>query len=205
MYGRDEIVMILVTYAAFLIFEDVIKLIWGVNPYLAYQPYALLGRTDIGGVSFAVYDLVLLLIAILLGALAWWTLERTRQGKLLRVVIHDREIALAMGIDVGRMFTITFMVGAALGALGGALAAPGISVVPGVGVDVIVLAFAVSVIGGLGSVVGAAVGALIVGLTRAAAVHLMPEVELFVIYAVMAVILTFRPEGLFGRVAIRKI
>jgi branched-chain amino acid transport system permease protein len=103
------------------------------------------------------------------------------------------------------MFTITFMVGAALGALGGALAAPGISVVPGVGVDVIVLAFAVSVIGGLGSVVGAAVGALIVGLTRAAAVHLMPEVELFVIYAVMAVILTFRPEGLFGRVAIRKI
>ena len=205
MYGRDEIVMILVTYAAFLIFEDVIKLIWGVNPYLAYQPYALLGRIDIGGVGFAVYDLVLLLIAILLGALAWWTLERTRQGKLLRVVIHDREIALAMGIDVGRMFTITFMVGAALGALGGALAAPGISVVPGVGVDVIVLAFAVSVIGGLGSVVGAAVGALIVGLTRAAAVHLMPEVELFVIYAVMAVILTFRPEGLFGRVAIRKI
>jgi branched-chain amino acid transport system permease protein len=205
MYGRDDIVMILVTYAAFLIFEDVITLIWGVNPYLAYQPYALLGRIRIGGVGFAVYDLMLLGFAILLGIAAWWMLERTRQGKLLRVVIHDREIALAMGIDVGRMFTITFVIGAALGALGGALAAPGISVVPGVGVDVIVLAFAVSVIGGLGSVAGAAIGALIVGITRAAAVHLMPELELFVIYGVMAVILTFRPEGLFGRVAVRKI
>jgi branched-chain amino acid transport system permease protein len=205
MYGRDEIVMILVTYAVFLIFEDVIKLVWGVSPYLPYQPYSLLGRTEIGGISFAVYDLALLLFALVLGGLAWWTLERTRQGKLLRVVIHDREIALAMGINVSRMFTITFVIGAMLGALGGALAAPGISVVPGVGVDVIVLAFAVSVIGGLGSVAGAAIGALIVGLTRAAAVHLMPEVELFVIYAVMAVVLTFRPEGLFGRAAARKI
>jgi branched-chain amino acid transport system permease protein len=205
MYGRDEIVMVLVTYAAFLIFEDVIKLIWGVDPYLPYQPYALLGRARIGGVAFAVYDLALLVFALVLGVIAWWTLERTRQGKLLRVVIHDREVALAMGIDVGRMFTVTFVIGAALGALAGALTAPGISVVPGVGVDVIVLAFAVSVIGGLGSIAGAAIGALIVGLTRAAAVHLLPEAELFVIYAVMAVILTFRPEGLFGRVAIRKI
>lgn len=203
MYGRDEIVMILVTYSTFLVFEDVIKLVWGVDPYLPFQPYSLLGRAEISGISFAVYDLALLLFALLLGGLAWWTLERTRQGKLLRVVIHDRELALVMGIDVTRMFTITFVIGAMLGALGGALAAPGISVVPGVGVDV--MAFAVSVIGGLGSVAGAAVGALIVGVTRAAAVHLMPEVELFVIYAVMAVVLTFRPEGLFRRAAPRKI
>ena len=205
MYGCDEIVMILVTYSTFLVFEDVIKLVWGVDPYLPFQPYSLLGRAEISGIGFAVYDLALLLFALVLGGLAWWTLERTRQGKLLRVVIHDRELALAMGINVTRMFTITFVIGAMLGALGGALAAPGISVVPGVGVDVIVLAFAVSVIGGLGSVAGAAVGALIVGVTRAAAVHLMPEVELFVIYAVMAIVLTFRPEGLFGRAAARKI
>jgi branched-chain amino acid transport system permease protein len=205
MYGRDEIVMVLVTYAAFLIFEDVIKLIWGVDPYLPYQPYALLGRVVIGGIAFAVYDLALLAFAVLLGVVCWWMLERTRQGKLLRVVIYDREVALAMGIDVSRMFTVTFLVGATLGALAGALTAPGISVVPGVGVDVIVLSFAVSVIGGLGSVAGAAIGALIVGVTRAAAVHLLPEAELFVIYGVMAVILTFRPQGLFGQAAIRKI
>lgn len=205
MYGRDEIVLVLVTYAAFLVFEDLIKLIWGVNPYLPYQPYSLLGRVGIGGINFAVYDLGMLALALLLGVLAWWALERTRQGKLLRVVIHDREISTAMGINVGLMFTITFVVGAILGALGGALTAPGISVVPGVGVDVIVLAFAVSVIGGLGSIAGAAIGALIVGLARAAAVHLMPEVELFVIYGVMAIVLAFRPQGLFARAAPRKI
>jgi branched-chain amino acid transport system permease protein len=205
MYGRDEIVLVLVTYAVFLVFEDLIKLVWGVDPYFAYQPYALLGRVGIGGVGFAVYDLCLLALAILLGIFAWWALNRTRQGKLLLVVIHDREISTAMGINVSRMFTATFVIGAMLGALGGALTAPGISVVPGIGVDVIVLAFAVSVIGGLGSIAGAAIGALIVGLARASAVHLLPEVELFVIYAVMAVVLAFRPQGLFGRAAARKI
>jgi branched-chain amino acid transport system permease protein len=205
MYGRDEIVLVLVTYAVFLIFEDLIKLVWGVDPYFAYQPYGLLGRISISGISFATYDLGLLIIALVLGALAWWALNHTRQGKLLVTVIHDREISAAMGVNVGRLFTATFVIGAMLGALGGALTAPAISVVPGIGVDVIVLAFAVSVIGGLGSIGGAAVGALVVGLARAAAVHLMPEVELFVIYAVMAVVLAFRPQGLFGRPAARKI
>src|SRR5690606_2156054 len=121
-----------------------------------------------GGIGFAVYDLILLALALALGFAAWFTLNRTRYGRLLLVVIHDREVSAAMGINVARMFTLTFTIGAMLGALGGAVAAPGISVVPGIGVDIIVLAFAVSVIGGLGSVAGAAVGALIVGLTRAA-------------------------------------
>jgi branched-chain amino acid transport system permease protein len=205
MYGRDEIVLVLVTYAAFLVFEDVIKLIWGVDPYFAYQPYALLGRVSIGGTGFAVYDLGLFALAVVIGIGAWWALNRTRRGKLLIAVIHDREISAAMGINVARVFTATFMIGAMLGALGGAITAPAISVVPGIGVEVIVLAFAVSVIGGLGSVGGAAVGALVVGLARASAVHLMPELELFVIYAVMATVLAFRPHGLFGRPAGRKI
>jgi branched-chain amino acid transport system permease protein len=174
MYGRDEIVLVLVTYAVFLVFEDLIKLVWGVDPYFAYQPYALLGRTSIAGISFATYDLGLLAVALALGIAAWWALNRTRNGKLLVAVIHDREVSSAMGVNVGRVFTVTFIIGAMLGALGGALTAPAISVVPGIGVEVIVLAFAVSVIGGLGSILGAAVGALIVGLARAAAVHLMP-------------------------------
>jgi branched-chain amino acid transport system permease protein len=205
MYGRDEIVLVLVTYSAFLVFEDVIKLIWGVNPYFAPEPYGYLGRVSIGGIAFATYDLAMFGLAIVIGVLAYWALNHTRQGKLLLAVIHDREISTAMGINVGRMFTATFVIGAMLGALGGAVTAPSISVAPGIGVDVIVLAFAVSVIGGLGSVTGAAVGAVIVGLARAMAVHLMPEVELFVIYAVMAAVLAVRPQGLFGRAAARKI
>ena len=205
MYGRDEVVMILVTYGVLLILEDVIKLIWGVGSYVAYQPYALLGRTQAGPIAFANYDLALIVVAALVAASTWWALNRTRQGKLLRVVIHDREIAAALGINVTRVFIVTFTLGGVLGALAGALTAPALSVVPGIGVEVIVLAFAVVVIGGLGSVAGALVGALLVGIARAAAVHLMPQVELFVIYGVMALVLAVRPEGLFARVTARKI
>jgi branched-chain amino acid transport system permease protein len=120
-------------------------------------------------------------------------------------VIFDRETAAAFGINVTLVYTITFLIGAALGALGGAVMAPKISVTLGIGVEVIVLAFAVVAIGGMGSIEGALVGALIVGICRAAAVHLVPQIELFVIYAVMALVLVFRPHGLFTRAQPRKI
>jgi branched-chain amino acid transport system permease protein len=205
MYGRDEVVMVLVTYAVLLILEDAIKLLWGVESYSAYQPYQLLGRLQFGAVSFATYDLALAAVAAAVALVLWWGLNRTRQGKLLLAVIHDREISAALGINVARIFIVTFTIGGVLGALAGALTAPVVSVVPGIGVEVIVLAFAVVVIGGLGSVQGALLGALIVGVARAAAVHLLPEVELFVIYAVMCAVLAVRPAGLFARPAARRI
>lgn len=205
MYGRDEVVMILVTYAILLILEDAIKLVWGVEPYFAYQPYTLLGRVKFAGLSFANYDFLLIAVSAVVGFVLWYGLNKTQNGKLLRVVIHDREIAQALGINVSKIFTITFLIGAGLGAVGGALTAPSLSVVPGLGIEVIVLAFAVVVIGGLGSVTGALVGALIVGLSRATAVHLYPDVELFVIYAVMALVLALRPHGLFAIASARKI
>jgi branched-chain amino acid transport system permease protein len=205
MYGRDEVVMILVTYGVLLILEDLTKLVWGVDAYFAFQPYALLGRVRIGGISFAGYDLALILVAGLVGGILWHALNRTRQGKLLRAVIHDREISLALGINVTRVFIITFVIGSALGALAGGLTAPSLSVVPGIGVEVIILAFAVVVIGGLGSVGGAAIGALLVGLCRAIAVHTYPQMELFVIYGVMAAVLGVRPQGLFVTAVARKI
>ena len=205
MYGRDEVIMVLVTYAIFLVLEDVIKLIWGVDPYFAYQPYGLLGTVDVLGLPYPIYDLATIALAIVIGAVVWWGLNRTRAGKLLIAVIHDREMSMAVGIDVTRLFMITFVLGAILAALGGAVSAPKISVVPGIGVEVIVLAFAVVVIGGLGSVGGAMIGAVIVGFARAAAVHLLPEAELFVIYAIMAAVLVVRPYGLFAKPQARRI
>jgi branched-chain amino acid transport system permease protein len=205
MYGRDEIVLILVTYSVFLILEDVIKLIWGVESYSAFQPYGLLGNIDIGDLPYTVYDGMLVVIAILVGIAVTWVLTRTRQGKLLVAVIHDREISATMGINVGRVYFVTFTIGSMLAALGGALIAPKVSVVPAMGVEVIVLAFAVVVIGGLGSLPGAALGAVIVGLVRSAAVHYLPEVELFSIYLVMALVLIVRPKGLFSAAEARKI
>jgi branched-chain amino acid transport system permease protein len=205
MYGRDEVIIVLVTYAAFLVLEDMILLVWGTNRYFAFQPYEMLGNTSVGSLSFANYDFGLVGLALVVGGLLWWGLMRTRQGKLLQAVIHDREMAQSMGINVTRVYTATFVLGAVLGALGGAVTAPQISVTPGIGVEVIVIAFAVVVVGGMGSIPGAAIGALIVGLIRAATVHLFPQVELFVIYAVMSLVLAFRPQGLFSRAAARKI
>lgn len=204
-YGRDEILVVLITYAVFLILEDLVLQVWGVDIYLANQPDALLGVTSIGGLAFSNYELLLVPLAGLIGLGLWWGLDRTRLGKTLRAVIHDREMAMACGIDVSRVFTLTFVVGAVLGALGGAVTAPMISVAPGIGVEVIVLAFAVVVTSGLGSIGGTILGALIVGLARSLAVHLLPQVELFVIYAVMSLVLIVRPQGLFGQAQVRRI
>jgi branched-chain amino acid transport system permease protein len=204
-YGKDEVIVVLVTYAAFLILEDVIVLIWGPQSYAAYQPMVAAGSVEIGDLVLSNYDILLVLIATSLAVLTYWALKHTRYGRLLTVVIYDRETAAAFGINVTVVFTVTFALGAILGAIGGAVMAPKISVTLGIGVEVIVLAFAVVATGGMGSVEGALVGALIVGLARAAAVHLFPQLELFVIYAVMALVLVFRPYGLFTRAAPRKI
>ena len=204
--GKDEILMVIVTYALLLILEDVTKLVWGVDPYFAYQPYRLLGQTEVGvGLRFATYDLALIVVTAAIGLTAWFALNRTNRGRLLRAVIHDREVAVAMGVNVNAMFTVTFAIGAVLGALAGALTAPAISVTPGIGVEVIVLAFAVVVVGGLGSIGGAALGAVLVGMNRSVAGHMAPEMELFVIYGVMFLVLAIRPQGLFGPVLARRI
>lgn len=204
-YGRDEVLLVLVTYALFLILEDVTKLIWGVNPFYVSEPYALFGNVDIGSMSYVGYDFVLVAVAIAVGLVVWWGLNRTRTGKLVLAVIHSEEVASSMGVNVSRIYTLAFGTGIFLAALGGALTAPMISVQPGVSVGVIIVSFAVVIIGGLGSIPGAAIGALIVGLARSSAVHMMPAAELFSIYLVMAVVLMFRPEGLFQRIQARKI
>jgi branched-chain amino acid transport system permease protein len=205
LHGRDEVAIVLATFALFLILEDAILLIWGTDAYPAFQPYSDLGTVDIAGVSFAWFDLLLVVLAAVIGAGLWFMLNATRYGKLLIAVIHDPDMARAVGINVDRIFPITFVIGAMLAALGGATSAPKISVAPGIGVDVIILAFAVVVIGGMGSITGAMVGALMVGFGRAFAVHMAPQFELFVIYAIMTAVLIIRPEGLFVRPAARKI
>lgn len=204
-YGQDPIVLLLVTYALFLILEDGIKLVWGVDPYTVSEPYGFLGDFEVGDLSYPNYNFVIVGFAILAGAVLTAFLKYTRTGRLLRAVIHDREVSQTLGINVSRYFAATFMVGSVLAAVGGALTAPTISVAPGMGVELIVPTFAVVVIGGLGSLPGAALGACLVGLVRAMSVHYWPQGELFVIYIVMALVLAFRPKGLFAPVEARKI
>lgn len=204
-YGREEVVQLLVTYSLFLILEDVMKLLWGVDPYYVAKPYAFLGTVTIAGVRYAWYQLLLIAVALATGVLVSLAIRGTRLGRMIVAVTADREISATLGINVGRVYTLAFTAGAILAGLGGALVAPLISVAPGISVDAIVLAFAVVVIGGLGSLEGAALGALIVGITRAAAVQLFPEIELATVYLIMVAVLLFRPRGLFGEWETRRI
>lgn len=204
-YAEDEVIGLLTTFALFLILEDVVRLIWGIQPYLIDGPFRLLGRVRIAGIAFAVYPFLLTGIAVLAGLLLWLVIHHTSFGRQVTCIMSDREMATALGINVPRIDLLAFALGTFLAALGGAFTAPMLSVEPGMGVGVIVLAFAVVGIGGLGSIGGAALGCVMVGIVRAAAVHLIPELELFVIYALMVAVLLWRPQGFFGAIELRKI
>ena len=181
---KDPVIQLLITFAAFMILEDVLRLIWGTQPYTASDVVTGLKTIDVFGATYTRYQLLLIpaVALIVYGALQYF-LRSTRTGKQMIAATHNAEIATAMGINAKRIRLVTFVLGAVLGALGGALAAPTTSLVPGVGTDMIVLSFAVI----------------------ATAVHLLPQVELFVIYAVMTVVLILRPYGLFARAQARRI
>ncbi|MBI3327319.1 MAG: branched-chain amino acid ABC transporter permease [Nitrospinae bacterium] len=204
-YGRAEAIQLLLTFSILLILDDLMKLIWGTKPMFVSEPYMLLGQFSLGGITYSWYHVLLIAVSIVFGGALVWVVRGTRFGKLVVSVINDREISLAIGINVDRIYTLAFTLGALCAALGGALIAPTIAVVPGFAVEVVVLSFAVIAVGGMGSLEGAALGALIVGLFRALAIHLFPELELVVIYLIMVVVLLVRPEGLFGEVELRRI
>jgi branched-chain amino acid transport system permease protein len=202
---RGEVIPLVLTFALFLMLEDVMKLIWGVNTYLSAMPLTIMGSINLAGVTYPFYPFLLTLVAIASAAVLWFVINRTQFGKLVISVIADREVSGALGINVPKIYTAAFAIGAVMAALAGAFTSPMIPVVPGVAVEAIILAFAVTTIGGLGSVPGAAIGALLVGLLRSLAVQYAPELDLFVIYALMTLILIVKPQGLFGGVEARRI
>lgn len=205
LYRHPEGIILIATYALFLMLEDLTKMVWGGQSVYANSPRDALGQIQAAGLQYPVYDLALIVVAILLAAAAWFVLNATRTGRCVTAVVFDREMSAAMGINVARVMTGTFMAGAALGAFAGAITAPKIAISPGIGVEVIVLAFAVVVIGGLGSIAGAIVGSVLVGLAQAITTRLFPEISLFAVYATMAGVLAFRPYGLFARSEARRI
>jgi branched-chain amino acid transport system permease protein len=204
-YGKDEVMVLLVTYAVFLMLEDITKLIFGVQPYYVFEPRMLFGNVTVGSLLYFGYDIALLALAVIFGVGLWLGLTRTRIGKITLAVINEPEVSAAMGVNVTRIYLLAFGIGVFLAALGGAFTSPLISVQPGTSVSVIIVSFAVVIIGGLGSIPGAAIGALIVGLARSVAVYQFPAAEIFIIYLVMVIVLIFRPEGLFVPVQARKI
>jgi branched-chain amino acid transport system permease protein len=198
-YKRPEEYQLLMTFGLLMILEDLIRLIWGPNPLSATTVYATLGSISIGGDRYPAYNLVIIAVGFFAALFLWAFIYRTRFGVFLRATSQDKRMASALGVNVNRIYIQAFTLGCFMAGLGGAIVVPSQSAVLGMGVDALVLAFIVVVIGGLGSLEGALAGALIVGVVREAGITFFPEIELAVLYLIAALVLLARPAGLFGR------
>ncbi len=199
LYGRPEEYILLVTFGLLMILDDVMKLVFGGTPLSAGSIMDGMGSIRIGGLLYPTYNLIVIAIGIISAIGLWAFIYRTRFGVILRATSQDRRMASALGINVGRVYIQAFAIGCFMAGLGGAVVVPAQAAVLGMGVDALILAFVVIVIGGLGSLEGALVGALIVSFVRTAGIQFFPEIELAVLYLIAAVVLLIRPTGLFGR------
>jgi len=210
-YRQEHLLQLLLTYGLTLILADVVRIIWGGSIYRVDRPDFLRGRLEILGLRIPTYDLFLLVIGLLIGVGLWYLLQRTRFGRITRAAVTHPEMLSALGINVDRVFTLAFMLGSWLAGLGGALVAARASVSLDMDAEIIVQAFAIVVIGGLGSFAGALIGSLLVGITLSLGIvlpDLMPEPLDAVFRSIppqalpflaMAIILIIRPWGLLGK------
>ncbi len=197
-YHLDHAYQLLLTFGFILIFDDAVKMIWGGVAKIPAMPGFFEGTITFVGRPFPIYNLFIIGAGVFVGVAVWLLFEKTWWGKMVRASASDREMASAMGINIPRLFTGVFAFGALMAALGGALGTPVRVVAPGIGAAMIIQAFIITVIGGLGNLNGAFVGALIVGTLSAYGILLFPVFELFLIFLIMAVVLMVKPQGLFG-------
>jgi branched-chain amino acid transport system permease protein len=197
-YTRAEEYQLLVTFGLLQILEDLIRLVWGGTPLSADTLMDALPIIKIGGLNYPVYDFFVIAVGIVAAVALWAVIYHTRFGVLLRATSQDRRMASALGLNVGLVYVVAFGIGCFMAGLGGAIVVPTQAAVLGMGVDALVIAFVVVVIGGLGSLKGALVGAVIVSFVRTAGIQFFPEFELAVLYVIAAGVLLIRPTGLFG-------
>jgi branched-chain amino acid transport system permease protein len=200
-YARDESFQLLLTFALVLMFQDVFRFVWGANPRSLDTAYLVYGTINTRDFSVPIYNLLVIAAAIAVAIGIGLFLQRTNFGRILRATAENRAMAEALGVDVRRIYSVVFTLGAILGTTAGALIVPTAAASLDMAVEFVVEAFAVVVIGGLGSMRGALVGALVVGLIRAFSIVLYPELEVLAIYVIVIAVLLLRPAGLFGRPA----
>jgi branched-subunit amino acid ABC-type transport system permease component len=201
LYNREHLLQLLATYALVLVFAGAVRIIFGTQNRNIGKPDFLTGALNIAGLTFPNYKLFLMVAAVAVAVLLYFVLYRTSLGRNIRAAVSDPELLSSSGVNVPRLFTVVFVIGAGLAALGGVLISPDQAVNGSMDTDVLINAFAISVIGGLGSLMGSFVGALIVGLATSFGI-LLPATSrwsLAFIFVLMAAVLTVRPWGLFGR------
>ena len=200
LYGSEELYQLLFTYALVLVLSDAAKMIWGTQQKSVSAPPELAGKSlSLFGAVFPYYNLFIILLGPLIALAFWLTLQRTRVGRLIRAAALDRETLGALGVNVDALYTWVFVLASFLGGLGGALISPMRATTPGMDTEIIVEAFVVVVIGGLGSFWGTFFGALIYGQVLSFGILFFPRFSIFAVFALMAAVLIVRPWGLLGR------
>lgn len=200
LYDRDHLDQVLATFGIILFLNELVEAIWGAVPLTLPTPAWLSGSFVLmEGLLYPTYRLFVLAAGLVVAGGLWFLVMRTRVGMLIRAGATHPDLVAALGVDIRRLFTLVFGFGAMLAGFAGAVAAPLLSVQPGMGDNLLIVAFVVIVIGGIGSIKGSFVGAMLVGLADTFGKVLVPELASMVIYALMALVLLWRPQGLFGR------
>ena len=197
--GFDPLRQVLLTVGFAYLFQQAALDIWGGDNLDITPPKVLAETLVVGGLHLPVYRILMIGVAVTIGSILWLVMERTRMGAMVRATVDDAEMARGVGIDTSRVSMFIFALGAFLAALGGVIGGAFLGVYPGLDFAILPIAFAVVIIGGMGSLTGAAVGSLIVGLADNFGKALFPEISYFTLYAPMVLILALKPTGLFGR------
>ncbi|HZT88840.1 MAG TPA: branched-chain amino acid ABC transporter permease [Stellaceae bacterium] len=197
--GSDPLRQVLLTFGFALLFQQAALDIWGGNNLELSPPAVLMQSIVVAGLHLPVYRIFMLALAIAIGLALWLGLDRTRAGATVRATVDDAQMARGVGIDTSRVSMLIFGLGALLAGLGGVIGGAFLGVYPGLDFDILPLAFAVVIIGGMGSLGGAAIGAVVVGLIDNFGKVLFPQISYFTLYAPLVLLLAVRPTGLFGR------
>jgi branched-chain amino acid transport system permease protein len=198
-YGRDEAFQLLMTFAFVLMFQDLLRFIWGAQPRIMGDLPSVYGRITLGELNLPTYNAAVIACSLVIALVLWWVIERTPLGHIVRATAENKAMADALGVDTRRINMLIFVLGSVLGTVGGALVIPTTAASLEMPTALIVEAFAVVVIGGLGSMRGALFGAIIVGFMRALSLSYFPEIEIMAIYIAVVAVLVVRPYGLFGK------
>ncbi|MGI1657670.1 MAG: branched-chain amino acid ABC transporter permease [Desulfitobacterium sp.] len=196
---KRELDQVLITFGFAYLFLDIAKGIWGGVPRILPKPAFLEGSVSILGEAFPIYRFGMILIGLSIAVLLWLFLEKTRTGNIIRAGVDDKEMVSALGINIQLYFAGIFALGALLAALGGVISGPITGAYPGLDFEILVLALAVVVVGGLGTLEGAFLGSLLIGFAETFGKALFPDFAMFTIYVTMALILIFKPSGLLGK------
>ena len=197
--GFDPLRQVLLTVGFAFLFQQAALDIWGGNNMDITPPAVLTRSIVVGGVYLPTYRMFMIGLALAIGLALWLVMEKTRMGAAVRATVDDAQMARGVGIDTNRISMFIFALGAFLAALGGVIGGAFLGIYPGLDFEMLPLAFAVVIIGGMGSLGGAAIGALLVGLADNFGKALFPEISYFTLYAPMVLILAVKPTGLFGR------